>query len=171
MIVHPIPHNARFISPSIEFQACYDTGFDGEYSFNIGGNLCKIVCALDINTAYLINTIQVSGNIPSEEFTDSIKEFPLLRLRRLIGNEQVHPEAVPVMNYCEQKELAVWVYTNKGSDKLVADLTGRLNQTSFLVGKTIVSIVVNFSIYAVDDTYYNNVIRSKVSREFSNRIR
>jgi hypothetical protein len=75
------------------------------------------------------------------------------------------------MNYCEQKELAVWVYTNKGSDKLVADLTGRLNQTSFLVGKTIVSIVVNFSIYAVDDTYYNNVIRSKVSREFSNRIR
>jgi hypothetical protein len=151
MIVHPIPHNARFISPSITFQALFDTNSDGEYSFNIGGNLAKVVCALDINTAYLIN--------------------PLLRLRRLIGNEQVHPEAVPVMNYCEQKELAVWVYTNKGSDKLVADLTGRLNQTSFLVGKTIVSIVVNFSIYAVDDTYYNNVIRSKVSREFSNRIR
>jgi hypothetical protein len=171
MIVHPIPHNARFISPSITFQALFDTNSDGEYSFNIGGNLGKIVCDLDVNTAYLINTIQVSGNIPSEEFTDSIKEFPLLRLRRLIGNEQIHPEAVPVMNYCEAKELAVWVYSNKGGDRLITDLTGILNQTSFLVGKTIVSIVVNFSIYAVDDTYYNNVIRSKVSREFSNRIK
>jgi hypothetical protein len=171
MIIHPIPHNSRFISPSIAFLAAYDTNYDGEYNFSIGANLNKVVCDLDVNTAYLINTIQVSGNIPSEEFTDSIKTFPLLRLRRLVGNEMIHPEAIPVMNYCEQKELAVWVYSNKGGDKLTADFTGVLSQTSFLVGKTILSIVVNFSIYAVDDTYYNNVIRSKVSGSFSDRIK
>ena len=160
MITHVIPHNARYLPTITTFSAVFNTVSSGVYDFNSPGNKSVVVLSpMDTNSIYLIGGMQSGANIAQEEFLAAIRTTPLLTLRKQQNNEIVYASKIPLVLFSQDKDITAFVHSNKGNDALVADLTGVLAQTQYLLGISPVSIYITFDIFAMDSRDFNESFR------------
>jgi hypothetical protein len=177
MIILPVPHNARYVSLSTTFTAYFSAVTAGKYDFSksdiaglVNGNTAKIVLPLDKNMIYYIDSLSVGGNIPAEDYLDTIDELPTLSLIRSIGNENLYQYPVPIVQYFQEKQICKYVYSDKADDSLALTFTGKLLQNAGMIGVSPVKINVFLSIYGIDDISFNTQIRDRLSSQFSQKL-
>lgn len=155
MIINRIPHQARYIPSNITLLGIFNIT-PGYYVFEIyKGNLNIEIVKLDSNSVYLIDSIQIGGNIPGDVYNESIYSRPYFTLKKSVSGESVLPYPLYITNFNEQRPLNLFVQSTKGNESLNLDFYGTLRQTSDLLGFLSVKISLTFNIYAIDSNIYN----------------
>jgi hypothetical protein len=152
MIVHKIPHKARYIPTQNTFSAL----FLGVYNFGIAANTRQTVFPILANTIYFLDNFSLGGNIAKEDFLSSINTLPLMTLSlKSCPLNGIYEKPIPLTHFYENKEATAFVQSKQSNDELQVSLSGILNQTAPLVGVSPVVLTVTFSVYAMDDRNYN----------------
>jgi hypothetical protein len=157
MITISLPKSTRFLQPTAKFSAQFNVPVLGKYSFSTAGNTgVSLIDPIGLSSVYLIDNINVGGTIPESEYLSAIgaNAFPALRLRYKIDNQALYPYPLQIVNYIDNQQTLAWVVTTKGNDALLADFSGTLDQTTFLVGMAAISVVVSFNIYQITDSAF-----------------
>jgi hypothetical protein len=155
MVIHKIPHTARFLPTTTGFTAGFNTPTLGKYNFGVPGNVGRVIIPLDVNTTYFLDNMQIGGDIPQEEFLAAINTTPQITFKKVINNEIIYTTKIPLVLYSQEKPLTCFFRTDKGNDALIVDLEGILNQTFFLLGRSSVTLSMTLAIYAMDERDYN----------------
>ncbi len=170
-ISYQIPHMSHYLTTSNTFEADFNVPVLGQYSFT--GNTTNIdqqVMELQNKKVYLIERTNIGGNISEINYLDAIATLPTFRLKRLQGNEAVYFLPHPVNTYIDNQEVTAWVTSEKGSDQLLIDFFGVLNQTPSLIGVITVKIFVSFAVYIIENQEFYAKFRDKLSSQIGDQI-
>lgn len=159
-LVYSIPKTARFRQVVNTFVATFNVPALGQYDFGVAGNTGQAVIDLEPNSIYFLDRVNVGGTIEEGEFLNAVATFPRLRFRYLIENPAVYPAPLPIVNYIDNQEVSAWVWSDKSNDSLVADLTGVLNQTPFLVGVGTVTLAVQLNLYQISESAFVSAFKN-----------
>lgn len=151
-IINSIPHTARFISTTNLYRAWFNNPFLGGYDFEdpVNGNV-QVVLETQPNTVYLIERISFAANLDQGVYLSSLSNTPKLRLKRKVASENIHMKEYRLVNYIDNQEMVTWFQSDKQSDAIIMEVTGRLIQVPETVGVDPVVINISFAIYAIED--------------------
>ncbi len=156
-----IPVEAEYIPTGNVFTADFNTPVTGKYGFETVKNTNVKILDLKPNTVYLIDRIAVSGSLDESSFTSSFDLENKLSLffKTIKGNSEkgirLHKNPIPIINYVDNQDLIIWVKSQKKDDQLVCDFRGILKQIAETIGVEKIDIVINLSIYEINNTVYN----------------
>lgn len=160
-----LPHTAKLIQKSITFSAGFNLNvlYPGKYDFGYSTtNQNVLVLESKPNTVYYIDRASVSGVISSEDFFRSIFITPKVFFSRILGNEYIYSEPVPISGYFQEQPYTAFFSSDKKGDGIRATLTGVLDQLSSTIGINPIKIYLNLSIYAIDENSFNSSFRSMI---------
>lgn len=175
-ITFQIPSTARPISTNNIFTGVFNAPTIGKYDFDIDANKNQIVTELEEKTIYLIERISVGGNIAESDFLDAVtldqttNQKPEYDLRYSVNKTKVYKKSFPVLNYIDDKDVVMWVWSDKGNNNLTMDFNALLNQTTNLVGIPEIKMSINLTIYAIDDIGFNSRFRDVLSGNVGNQV-
>lgn len=175
-ITFQIPSTARPISTNNIFSGVFNNPTIGKYDFNILANKNQVVTPLQEKTIYLIERISVGGNISESTFLDAVEldqatnSKPEYDLRYSINKTKVYQKSFPVLNYIDDKDVVMWVLSDKGHNELTMDFNALLNQTAELVGVSEIKISINLTMYAIDDIGFNSRFRDILSGNVGQQV-
>ena len=170
-ISYQIPHQSHYLKTSNTFVANFNVPLVGQYSFT--GNTTNVdqqVMELQQKKIYLIERVNIGGNISEQNYLDSIDTVPTFRLKRLQGKEAVYILPQPVVTYVDNQEITAWITSEKGNDQLLMDFNGVLNQTIALIGVATIKIYVSFAIYIIENQEFYSKFRDKLSSQIGDQI-
>lgn len=170
-VIFKIPPQSQFVTTTNVFTADFNNNpavHPGMYdfTFNTAGNANRTVLPLQRNSVYHIASISVGGNISEEQFLGSIWDagsFPLLYVKRKIGNRNVYQRPIPVTNFFSGNEAACWVLSDKLGDELHFTFTGLLDQLPSMIGITTVKIQVQLNIFNIGVNQFTGAFRDVLS--------
>jgi hypothetical protein len=150
------------------FTADFNDPEAGKYSFNTAENENQLVLPMEINSYYLIERIFVSGNVASEDFLSSMDEdnLPYIRIRRSKDSVASHARNIPVLQFTQNRESPIWVKSDKKDDTLIMTLRGIFFQIDNTVGIDPLVVTVGLSIYQLNETYFNEAMRTSLLPSF-----
>lgn len=170
-ISYQIPHTARPIFTSNTAVGVYNIPTIGKYDFETAANTDQKIIDLQIGTIYLIERINVGGNIAEGDYLDNIDVLPLIALKYKVAKEIVYQKPFPVSNYIDNKPIVTWIRTQKQDDELQLTMTGQLNQNASLVGIQQVKLYISYTIYAIDSTDFANRFENKLGGNVGQQVR
>lgn len=150
MITPPIPRRIRYIPASGIFTAAFNVPTVGSFDFN--GQYLVLVETLLPNTVYLIDSFSLSGNVASEDFLNSILSVPSLSLMKTLEKEAIFDRPMQIHNYFTDRQIVMFFKTGNNKTGLAATLTGNLNMIPAFVGTASISLSINFSLHAIDES-------------------
>lgn len=155
------------------FRAAFNTDVAGKYSFNNApGNINQTVIPLEINSVYLIERTFISGNIPAEDFLASIDEaagvagLPYITLTKEKNSVAQCVNKIPVIQFTQNRESPLIIYSDKQGDVLRMTMTGVLAQISETVGIDPLIVCVSFSIYQINEKFFNQGLKMSLDADF-----
>lgn len=159
MITYNLPRRIRFVPASGIFTAAFNVPTVGKYDFN--GQVVTLAAALVPNSVYLIDSYSVAGNVAGEDFLSAIDTAPGFTLLKTVNNENVFDGPIQIHSYFTDRQIVHFFRTNQNKTGLSGKLTGVLNQIPAFVGIASISLSINFSLHAIDE--------SKFEKEFSKK--
>lgn len=152
MITPTLPRRIRYIPASGLFTAQFNVPTVGSFDFN--GQYIVLVKELLPNTVYLIDSYSLSGNVAGEDFLSSILSVPSLSLMKTLEKERIFDKPIQIHNYFTDRQIVRFFKTGHDKTGLAATLTGNLDMTPAFVGIAAISLSINFSLYAIDDSNF-----------------
>ena len=155
-INYALPKTAHFWQTVNTFTAEFNkvngvvTG-SGQYDFGQLINVGQVVLPLLKGAIYFVDTINVGGTIPEEEYFYNIVTLPLATLRSSIERQRIYRQSLPIVNYISNQQAAAWAWSQKDGDNLAMDFTGVLAQNGDLVGVQFIKISVALNLYEITD--------------------
>jgi len=165
-IIYQIPHTARFFSPRVEFTAAFNVPLIGSYSFDVAANQNKTLLEVKENSIYLIERINWSASVGSEVWTGSLDPLtiPEIVIKGKIDEALIFPKPFSLANYASDAPFVAWYICNRSNDALQISAAGAIKQIAATIGVPEISIVLSFSIYAVEGvTDFNTAFRGVTS--------
>jgi hypothetical protein len=150
MLTHQLPRRIRYIPASGLFTAAFGVPSIGSFDFN--GQYIVLVQTLLPNTVYLIDSFSLSGNVAGEDFLNSILSVPSLSLMKTLEKEAIFDRPIQIHNFFTDRQIARFFKTGQNKTGLAATLTGNLDMIPAFVGVASISLSINFSLYAVDES-------------------
>jgi hypothetical protein len=162
-----LPQRFKFNSPTVIFRGAFNNPTVGVYDFTpVIGNT-QTLFTMERNSVYLIDRMAIGGNISEETYLNSIDSTafdpPNLQFRTLLTGEGVFTQKIPVVNYYNDRQATVFVSSDKGSDALTVQFSGRLNQIADTVGKAEIDIFLTLSIYEIALTDFKIWFENKIT--------
>ena len=173
----PLPLQAtNYLPTSNVFTAAFNTPVPGKYSFSVDANAKQRVIKLEPQTMYLIERLFIAGDIPAESYLASLDlssaaTLPAIVFSKKRGNNTVHAARIPIVQYVQNREVPIWIYSDKGDDELLVTFTGILNQVAATVGKNTLNIALDLSIYQISEKGYSVGMRTAVAPSFGQTIK
>jgi hypothetical protein len=152
MITPVIPRRIRYIPASGIFTAAFNVPTIGSFDFN--GQYLELVPNLLPNTVYLIDSFSLSGNVASEDFLNSILSVPSLSVMKTLEKEAIFDRPIQIHNFFTDRQIVRFFKTGHNKTGLAATLTGNLNMIPAFVGLAGISLSINFSLHAIDDSAF-----------------
>lgn len=135
------------------FNAVYNTPVaNGTYQWNIAANQNVPILDLYANSAYIIERVNFSLNIPVDSFQSNL--VPNLEPRIQLSLEstpgkQIFQQRQPFITYLNNFSILQYFMTGQADDRLLASFTGALYQDGSIAGKNDINALVQFNIYRV----------------------
>jgi len=176
MIITRIPHQAKIIQAANIFTAEFNavdgipTG-TGQYDFNQLINQRQPVIELLQNAVYLIDTVNVGGDLSEENYLESIDTRPAAVLLRSKTGETVYTKPIPIVNYIDNQGLTAWLVSDKAGEFMQISFSGVLNQIAATVGRQFLNIEISLNIYQLDSALYNNSFRNDEKNPYGEFLR
>lgn len=171
-----MPKSAKLVRTSTTFSATFnlDPAYLGMYSFGYSafGNSGITILNSKRGSVYLVNRATVSGTIWEKDFLESLYINPELKFQRIVGgfgSENVYQTVMPVTSYYSEQPFTAYFASDKEGDGIKVSFSGVLNQTADLIGITTVKIILNLSIYEINENEYNRLFRSEDINPFLNK--
>jgi hypothetical protein len=169
-----LPLQAVQYIPTVNvFRAPFNTVVSGKYSFDtVAGNINQTVIPLEINSVYLIERTFISGNIPAEDFLSSVDEslgtagLPYITLNREKNSVSQSVYKIPVIQFTQNRESPIIIYSDKQGDTLRMTMTGTLIQTANTIGFDPLMVCVSFSIYQINEKFFNQGMKMSLDADF-----
>jgi len=155
-----LPVGAKVRVTENRFTSTFNVPTVNRYDFGTAVNVDVPILRMDPNTVYILERLNFSMNIPEGIFQDSIDEVTKLRVRKKSTRQLVWQNPTPFINYVKNLELYNFVETDQEDDFLIGTFVGKLIQVPETVGKIIITAFVQFNIYEIDSTEWNNYFRS-----------
>jgi hypothetical protein len=163
--------STQYIPTSNSFNAVFNTVSPGRYSFNTPGNQNVVVIPLEIGSIYLVERMFISGNLNGEDYLSSVDDLsaagmPQLQIRRKQNKVCSHVAKIPVIQFTQNREAPIYIYSDKKDDSIIMSMSGELQQIGNTVGLDPIIITVGLSIYQINEKYYNQGIRTRMNPDF-----
>lgn len=159
MITYQLPRRIRYVPASGIFVATFNVPTIGKYNFN--GQVVTLVEKLLPNSVYLIDSFSVSGMISSEDFLSSILYTPQLTVMKTLEKENIFDGPIQINSYSTDRQIVHFFKTGHNNTGLAGRLTGVLNQIPDFVGIAAISLSINFSIHAIDESTFEQDFTKK----------
>lgn len=159
MITYQLPRRIRYIPASAIFTAAFNVPTIGKYDFN--SQVKIFVEKLLPNTVYMIDAFSVAGNVSSEDFLSAIDVVPTLAIQKTLNNEQIFDGPIQIQNYATDRQIVHFFKTGANNTGINATLRGRLNQIPAFVGIAAISLSINLSIHAIDESGFEKIFRAE----------
>jgi hypothetical protein len=159
MIAPTIPRRIRYIPASGIFTAAFNAPTIGSFDFN--GQYIVLVPNLLPNTVYLIDSFSLSGNVAGEDFLNSILTVPSLSVMKTLEKEAIFDRPIQIHNFFTDRQIVRFFKTGNNKTGLAATLTGNLNMIPAFVGIASISLSINFSLHAIDDSQFEKEFSKK----------
>jgi hypothetical protein len=160
MITYQLPRRIRFIPASAIFTALFNVPAAGKYDFNSQTQV--FVPKLLPNTVYMIDAFSVAGNVSSEDFLSAIENVPTLAIQKTLNNEQIFDGPIQIQNYSTDRQIVHFFKTGANNTGINATLKGRLNQIPSFIGIPAISLSINLSIHAIDESGFEKMFKAEV---------
>ena len=159
MITYNLPRRIRYIPASAIFTAIFNAPTIGKYDF--AGNTQVFIESLLPNTVYLIDALSIAGNVSSEDFLSSIDIVPLFTLRKSLAAEHIFDAPIQIHGYSTDRQVVHFFKTGLNNCGLIADITGRLNMIPAFLGLASISLSINLSIHAIDESDFEKTYKKQ----------
>lgn len=169
-ISYQVPTESRYIPTSTEFNAVFNANpaNPGKYDFNTDAagaiNQNIVVEPMQPNSVYLIERMSCGGNLTEGQFLEANDVFCFVDIKRSLGKKRVHRKPIPIANYFDGQESAIWIYSDKDGDQLTLSFSGVLNQLPSMVGIATATIQISLNLYAIESAYFVGAFRSGQGR-------
>lgn len=171
-VIYQIPHTARFLSPSVQFTAPFNTVEIGKYSFTSPINSAVPVLKMEPNTIYLIERISWGASISAENYAGAMDIAPAkLALKTKIAGDLIFSMPYSLANFSNDSPFVAWYKNDLSGDEIQAEVTGNLLQTSELVGINSIILSASFAIYAINDARFSENFRGVLSSNVGQQVR
>jgi hypothetical protein len=165
-----VPQSARYIAANYVFTGVFNPpSAPGQFDFGPPTQNGTLLYPFQPQTVYLLERIAVSGDIPSEDYNGALDltDVPTIYVKRRIipsnASDLVYVKGIPVAEYSDSRECSAFITTDKGGDALCLCMSGKLNMTPALLGRTQVNINIRFDIFAIDERTYNTLYKSRTT--------
>lgn len=159
MITYNLPRRIRYVPGNGLFTAAFNVPAPGQYDFN--GQTVELVKTLVPNTVYLIDSYSVAGNVAGEDFLSSIDTVPALTLEKTLNHENIFDGPIQIHSYFTDRQIVHFFKTGHNRTGLAGKLTGVLNQIPAFVGLASISLSINFSLHAIDESGFEKEFSKK----------
>lgn len=159
MITYQLPRRIRYVPASGIFVATFNVPTIGKYNF--AAQQVTIVERLLPNSVYLIDSFSISGNVSSEDFLLSIATVPQLTVMKTLENENIFDGPIQINSYSTDRQIVHFFKTGHNNTGLAGKLSGILNQIPDFVGIAAISLSLNFSIHAIDESTFEKEFSKK----------
>jgi hypothetical protein len=159
MITPQIPRRIRYIPASGLFTATFNVPTIGSYDFN--NQYIVLIQDLLPDTVYLIDSFSLSGNVAGEDFLNAILTVPSLTLMKTLEKEMIFDRPLQIHNYFTDRQIVKFFKTGHSKTGLAASLVGNLNMIPAFVGLASISVSVNFSLHAIDESGFEKEFSKK----------
>lgn len=150
MITYTLPRRIRYVPASALFTATFNTTTPGAYDFNNSSAI--FIEKLTANTLYMIDSFSVAGNVASEDYLSSLSTTPLFYLQKTIDNENIFDGPIQIQNFFGDKQIVHFFKTGQNNCGIKATIDGILNQIPAFVGLPTITLSVDLSLHAIDDS-------------------
>lgn len=152
MITYSLPRRIRFVPGNGIFTAAFNVPTIGVYDF--AGQIVTLVPVLVPNSVYLIDSYSIAGNVAAEDFLSSINTIPLLSLLKTVNNENIFDGPIQIHSFFTDRQIVHFFRTGQNKTGLSGRLTGILNMIPAFVGLASISLSINISFHAIDETKF-----------------
>jgi hypothetical protein len=159
MITPQIPRRIRYIPASGLFTATFNVPTIGSFDFN--NQYIVLIQDLLPNTVYLIDSYSLSGNVAGEDFLNAILTVPSLTLMKTLEKEALFDRPLQIHNYFTDRQIVKFFKTGHSKTGLAASLAGNLNMIPAFVGLGSISLSINFSLHAIDESGFEHEFSKK----------
>lgn len=170
-IVHKISHKARFFPTGNIFTASFNSPEPGKYSFNASGNYNQKCFEMQKNSAYLIERINIGGNVSEEIYNNSMEITPVLTLKTSKSGVHILEKPFPIVNYIDNQDISTFLYSDLEGDTVTLTMNGTLKQIPDTIGEVRIILTVSFSIFAMDSTTYFRYFRDAMEKDAGKELR
>lgn len=140
------------------FNAQYNTPvLNGTYQWDIAANVNVPVLNLFPFSAYIIERVNFSVNIPEADFQDNLisGSEPQIQLSlKSTPGIPIFQQKQPFITYLSNFGLVQFFTTGQDEDQLLATFTGAIGQSGPIAGKSNINANVQFNIYRVTSTQW-----------------
>ena len=159
MITYNLPRRIRYVPGSGIYTAVFNVPTIGQYDF--AGQTVELVKSLVPNTVYLIDSYSVAGNVAGEDFLSAIATVPALTLQKTLNNENIFDGPIQIHSYFTDRQIVHFFKTGHNKTGLAGKLSGVLNQIPAFVGLASISLSINFSLHAIDESGFEKDFSKK----------
>jgi hypothetical protein len=157
MITYQLPRRIRFIPASAIFTANFNVPAVGKYDFN--SQVQVFVDKILANTVYMIDAFSVAGNVSSEDFLSAVDIVPKIAFQKTLNNEQIFDGPIQIHTFSTDRQIVHFFKTGANNTGINATLTGRLNQRPAFVGLASISLSINLSLHAIDESEFEKMYK------------
>jgi len=159
MITYQLPRRIRYIPASAIFTATYNAPTVGKYDF--AGQQKTFILKLLPHTVYLIDSISIGGTVSAEDYLAALDVVPVFTLRKSLDEEAIFDVPFPIQGFSTDRQIVHFFKTGQNNCGLIASITGTLNQTAPLIGISTISLSINFSIHAIDESSFEKTYKAE----------
>lgn len=159
MITYKLPRRIRYIPAAAIFTATYNAPTVGKYDF--AGQQQVFIAKLLPHTVYLIDSVSIGGNVSAEDYLSSIDSTPIFTLRKSLNNEAIFDVPFPIQGFSIDRQIVHFFRTGLNNVGLIADINGTLNQIAPFIGIAEISLTINLSIHAIDESGFEKEYKAQ----------
>lgn len=152
MITYKLPRRIRYVPGNGRFTATFNVPAIGQYDFN--GQSIVLVDEMVPNSVYLIDSYSIAGDVASEDFLSSIYTIPQLTLLKTVNGENLFDRPIQIHSFFTDRQIVHFFRTGQNRTGLGAKLTGVLSAIPAFIGKLTISLSINVSLHAIDESSF-----------------
>lgn len=159
MITYNLPRRIRYVPASGIFTATFNVPTVGKYDYN--GQVVTLAQRLLPNSVYLIDSLSIAGTVSSEDFLSAIDQIPQLTIVKTLNDENIFDGPIQIHSFSTDRQIVHFYKTGHNNTGIAGKLTGVLNQIPDFVGLATISLSINLSIHAIDESSFEKDFTKK----------